>query len=129
MRKRDGDRFASVEPLADARSETRQTKQAAGRQSTDGHDQPWLQEAQLPLAPERAELLLAWRRGTVSPSGGGLPRVTARHRRAVERAIESLLVELEPAAQVLAGAPAPGSVLRSFDGAGRLPVEVGALAV
>ena len=83
---------------------------------------------ELPVAPELAELLLARRRRPVAAARRRPARVAARDRAAVERLVELVPVELEPAAQGGAGAAAPGPPLLALDDAGRLAVEVGALA-
>ena len=51
-------------------------------------------------------------------------RIAPRDRRAVERRVERVLVEPEPAAQRLAGAAAPGPALLALDHARRLAEEV-----
>src|SRR5436309_685655 len=60
-------------------------------------------------------------------SGGGAARVAARDRGAVERRVELLLLELEPAAQRAAGPPPPRQPLLALDHARRLAEEVRAL--
>src|SRR5919206_468960 len=75
-------------------------------------------QPQLPLAPEGAQLLLARRRRPVASAARRVPGIAARHRGAVEGAVELVLVHLEPAAQRAARAPAPGSTLLALDPAG-----------
>ena len=56
------------------------------------------------------------------------PGIAAGHGRAIERGVERLLVQLEPAAQHLAGAAPPGQTLLALDDARRLAEEIRALA-
>src|SRR5262249_2136810 len=67
-------------------------------------------------------------RGAVAATGGSPARVTASHGRAVERRVEGVLVELQPASQGPAGASAPGPLLESLDHARRLAQQVRPLA-
>src|SRR5581483_4154912 len=79
--------------------------------------------------PALAELLFHRRRRAVAAPGRGASRVTPCHRGAVERRVERVLFELEPAPERLARPPAPRAPLLALDNAGRLAVEVGALSV
>ena len=92
-----------------------------------GTDQLRPDQLQLPLAPEGAELLLAGRRRPISATRRRASGIATGHRRAVERPVEVVFVQLEPAAKRLAGATAPRATLCSFDDARRLPVHVRAL--
>src|SRR5581483_332302 len=67
-------------------------------------------------------------RHAVSGAGRRAAGIAARDGRAVERGIELVLVEVEPATEVLAGAAPPRPPLRALDHARRLAVDVGALA-
>src|SRR5581483_5638867 len=87
------------------------------------------QQAQLVVAPQRAEPLLLGRRRAVAAPGRRASGVAARHRRAVEGRVELVLVELEPAAQRLSGATAPRPSFFALDDARRLAEEVRALAL
>src|SRR5262245_37192967 len=128
MRQRDHSRPAKLVATADARREAAEAEQPLDREAAHRNDQLGLQELELPSAPESAELLLARRRRPVAAAGDGAPRIAARHRRAVEGGVEVLLVEVEPAPQRLAGAPAPRTALLALDDAGSLPVHVRTLA-
>src|SRR5690349_9034026 len=104
MRKRDRGRAVVLVAAADALGHALEAKQAPGGETTHRDDQPRLDQRELPVAPERAELLLGRRRPAVAPAARRLPRVAARDGRAVERLVELVLVEPEPAAQRAAGA-------------------------
>src|ERR1700759_582483 len=108
-------RSPSLEALPDAGRERGQAEQPAQREAADRDDQTWAQQLELPVAPERAELLLMRRRRPVAASGRRTARVAARDGGAVEGAVELVLGELEPAAQRPARAPAPGQPLLSLD--------------
>ena len=129
VRQRDRDRSFVLEALADALIEAREAEQAAGGEPTDGNDQPRPQKAQLPLAPERAELLLVRARRPVAAPSGRAARVAARDGGAVEGRVELVLLELEPTAQRLPRAAAPGPPLFALDNPGRLPEHVGPLTL
>src|SRR3954466_14028433 len=92
---------------ADALGHALQAQEAAGCQAPDGDDQPRAEELELPVAPERAEHLLARRRRAVTAAARRLAGIAARDRRAVERLVELVLVELEPAAEGAARAAPP----------------------
>src|SRR5437879_1830449 len=124
MRQRNGHRLAVLEALADARVETRQPEQAPRRETPDGNDQPGTQQAQLPLPPERTELLLSRGRRPIASASRCPPGVTTRHGRAIERLVELVLVQLQPAPQGLPGPPAPRAALAAFDDARRLSEHV-----
>ena len=89
---------------------------SAGRRSRSSHSR---QNAQSRCSTETA----SGRRARTERA-----RVAARHRRAVERRVEGLLVEVEPAAQRPAGAPAPRPPLLALHDPGGLPEQVGPLA-
>src|SRR5207342_2689613 len=55
---------------------------------------------------------------------GGAARVAARHRSAVERRVELVLVKPEPSAEGLARSAAPRPPLLALDHAGRLTEDV-----
>src|SRR5207247_6489640 len=112
---------------ADALGELREAEQAAERETADGHDHPWAEQFELPVPPELAELLLARRRRAVAAAGRCPAGIAARDRGAVERRIERILVQLEPAAERPAGTAAPGQPLLALDDARRLSVHIGAL--
>ena len=92
------------------------------------HDQPRPKEPKLPLAPELAQLLLASRGRPVAAASRRTARVAARHRGAVERRVELVLVHRQPAPQRLPGAPAPRPSLLSLDHSRRLSEDVRPLA-
>src|SRR5207247_6950439 len=112
---------------ADARREPADPEQAFDRQPTDGDDQRGAQELELPLMPEGPQLPLARCRRAVAAPGRRTSRIAARDRRTVERRVELLLLELEPATQCLAGTAAPGAALLALDDPRCLPVHIGAL--
>src|SRR5262249_12950031 len=97
-------------------------------EDADRDDQLRPQQRELPLAPERAEPLLLRARRPVAAARGRAARIAARHRCAVERAVEGVLVEVEPAAERAAGAAPPRPALGALDRARRLAEEVRALA-
>src|SRR5262245_63215404 len=114
---------------ADVVGEAGMAEQPPQRKPADGDDQSRADELELPLAPERAELLLDRRRRAVAASGGRLARIAPRHGGAVERPVELVVVHAEPGAEGLAGSTAPGSPLGSLLHARRLPEHVGLLPV
>src|SRR5581483_5920297 len=118
-----------LEPLADALGEGRSPEERADREAADGDDELRPDQLQLPAAPERAQLLLARRRRAVAAPGWRTPRIAARHRGTEERRVELVLAHVEPPAQRLSRAPAPGKPLLALDDAGRLPDHVRALVV
>src|SRR6266545_4268890 len=93
---------------ADARREPGHTEQLLDREAADGDDQLGTEDLELRFAPQGAQVLLARGRRAVPAAGGRAARIAPRHRRAVEGRVELLLVQLEPAPQCLACAPAPG---------------------
>src|SRR4051794_35903993 len=127
MRQRNDRRTVELVAAADAGGEPVQTEQPPDRQAADRDDQLRPQDLELPRPPEPAQLLLAWRRRAVAAARCRAAGVAARHRRAIERRIELLFLELQPTPQGLARAPAPRTSLVSLDDARRLPVHVGAL--
>ena len=58
------------------------------------------QQLELPVAPERAQLLLARLGRAVAAAGRRAARIAARDRGAVEGRVELLLAELEPLAEL-----------------------------
>src|SRR2546429_6631618 len=124
MREGHARRPVQLEAPADAVGEARDTQEAADREAAYRDDQRRPQDLQLPVAPERAQLLLSRRRRPVAAARRRVPRITARHRRAIERRVELVLVHLEPAPQRPAGAATPGPPLLTFDDAGCLAVHV-----
>src|SRR5262249_9451178 len=114
------------EPSADA-TERALAEQAPDREPADRKDQPRGHETQLPLTPERAQLLLARRRRSIATAQDRTSGVAAGDRSAVERRVEGGLVHGEPAAQRLARSPSPRAPLDAFDGARRLAEDEGAL--
>src|ERR687897_3450737 len=113
---------------ADRLAEVAQAEQPPRRKAADHQHEVRSNQAELPFAPERAELLLA-RCGRAIPAARRRPaRVAARDRRAVEGRVELVLVQLEPAAERLPGAAPPGQPLLALDDPGRLAVDVCALA-
>src|SRR5262249_24944659 len=83
---------------------------------------------ELPLAPERAEGLLAGRGRAVAAPGRRLARVAARDRGAVERSVELVLVKREPLPQGAACPATPRATLLSLLHPGRLAEHVRGLA-
>src|SRR5215218_9278301 len=128
MGERDGDGAVELVAPADAVGEVGDPQQAPRREAADGEDELRTDQAQLPLPPERAELLLARLGRAVAVSGGRFPGVAARDRHAVERRVELVLVQLQPPAERAAGAAAPRQPLLALEHAGRLAVDVRALA-
>ena len=113
-----------VEALTDACVEAGQPEQPPDREPSDRHDQAWREQPNLPFAPERAQLLLAGGRCPVASTRRRPARIAARHRGAVERRVERVLVEPEPAAKRLTGAPSPRAPLIALDDARRLAQDV-----
>src|SRR5947208_694157 len=124
------DRRDAVElvPAADAVDEAHAPQHPLDREAADGHDERRAQEPELPLTPERAELLLARRGRAVAATAQGTSRIAAGDRRAVEGRVELLLVEAEPAAERPSRTASPGASLDAFDDTGSLPEDVRALA-
>ena len=108
--------------------EALQVEQAPGGQPAHDDDQSWTQQLELPLAPERAELLLPGGRRPVAAAGPRAPRVAPRDRGAVEGVVELVLIHAEPAAKRLARTPPPRPALDSLDHPGRLAEHVRTLA-
>ena len=127
MGERDRNRAVVLVARADALGDALDAEQPARREPADGDDQLRGEQAQLVVAPVLAEPLLLRRRRTVAPSRRRPARIAARDRRAVERLVEGVLVELEPAPQRLAGAPAPRPPLLALDDPRRLAEQVRAL--
>src|SRR5690348_10366831 len=97
--------------LADALRQRRQAEQRLQREPARGHDQLRAEKLELPAVPERAQVALARRRSAVAASGRGAARIATGHGRAIERRVERVLVQLEPAAERLPRAAAPGQTL------------------
>src|SRR4051794_10452452 len=129
MGKRHDGRAVALELAADAFGERTAAEQAFDREAADGDDQGGAEEAELPVEPERAELSLPGRRRAVARARGRAAGVTAHDGSAVERGIEGVLVEVEPAAEGLARAAAPRAALAALDDSRRLAVHVRALAL
>src|SRR5436190_19637914 len=125
MRERDRRRAVHVAALADA-VEALPSEQRTGRQTADGDDQLRPEQAQLMLAPGRAECALLRCRRPVTAAGRRLARVAAGDGGAVEGVVELVLVQPQPAAERPARAPAPRPPLLGLDDPGRLAVHVGA---
>src|ERR1044072_2843000 len=120
MRERNRDSVAELEPRADAAGQAGDPEHALDRKPSDRDNQARPEKAKLPLEPEAAEVELTWARRPI-PSPARMPaRIAARDRAAVEGRVERVLVQLEPAAECLAGPPAPGPALPPFDAAGGL---------
>src|SRR6185503_14185270 len=79
--------------------------------------------------PEGTQPLLLRGGRAVAAPGLRPSRVAARDGRAVERLVEGVLVEVEPATQRPTGATPPRTALEAFLHSGCLPIEVCALAV
>src|SRR3954447_4214334 len=124
MGKRDDGRSLQLVALADARRERGEPEQPPQRQPAHGDDQLWSQQLELPDPPEGAQLLLAGRRRPVAAARWRATGVTARDRGAVERCVELVLLELEPAPERSACAAPPGQALFSLDDARRLAEHV-----
>ena len=99
-------------------------EQLPDREPAHRDDQPRLHQPELPLAPERAQLLLTGGRSPVTAAGSRTTRIAASDRGAVERRVERVLVEPEPAAQRLAGPTSPWPALLALDHARRLAEEI-----
>src|SRR4051794_31940464 len=128
MRERDRDSIA-VAVLAPHRlGDALHPEQAAGSQASDRDDQRRPDQLELPLAPERAELLLPWLRGAVAAARRSLAGVATRHGGAIEGRVEFVLVELQPPAEGPPCATPPGKPFLALDNAGRLAEHKGPLA-
>src|SRR5918996_4201948 len=124
MRQRHDDGVVPLQPLPHALAQPVDAEQPPRRQPADGDDQARAQESQLPISPEGAERLLLRRRQPVAPAAGQAPGIAARHGGAVERVVELVLVEPEPAAEGLPGAAAPRPELLPLEHARRLPEQI-----
>src|SRR5947208_6963909 len=129
MWQRDDRDATELVALADADGQRGQAEQCSQCETACSHDQRGAEELELPAAPERAQLALAQSGRAVAASRRRAARIATRHGRAVESRVELVLVELEPPAQRLTGAAAPGEALGALDDPGRLAVHVCALAV
>src|SRR5207253_2950700 len=116
-----------LEAATDALADALQPEQAARGEAAHRDDQARPDEAPLPFAPEGAELLLTRRGRAVAAAAACLAGVAPSDGGAVERRVELVLVELEPAAQSTARAAAPRQALHAFLHSRRLPEHVGAL--
>src|SRR5919109_1050709 len=128
MRKGNDGSVVEFEALADARRQILEPEQPARRETPNGEDEPWPQDPELPLAPERAQLLLGRGRRAVTAARRRASGKAARDRRAVEGLVELGLVHLEPAPERLSRASAPRPPLLALDDSGRLPEDVGTLS-
>src|SRR5919202_1894058 len=117
----------AFEADADAVGEAGTSEQPPHGQTADRHDQLRPDQLELPLAPERAQLLLARRRRPVALATACSAGIAARDRGAVERGVEFALLQVEPAAKCLTRLAAPRPPLASLDRAGRLAEHVRAL--
>src|SRR5215470_3051146 len=115
MRKRDRRCAVGLVAAADALGDALQAEQPSRGKAADGDDQARADQAELPVAPEGAELLLAGRRRPVSPARGRLARIAARDRGAIEGGVELVLVELQPPAEGSAGPAAPRQPFNALD--------------
>ena len=115
-------------PAADARREPADPQQPPDREPAHGNDQPRTDDLELPLAPEPAQRLFVRRRRTVAASRGRPSWIAAGDGRAVERLVELVLLEREPAPQRLTRAAAPRPPFLALDDSRRLAVHVRALA-
>jgi hypothetical protein len=86
------------------------------------------EQAQLPFLPEGAEPPLLRCCCAVAAARKRLTGIATRDRGEIEGLVEALLVELEPAAERLARAAAPGTPLFAFDDTWRQAEEIGALS-
>ncbi len=119
----DRDRLAEREALADVVGQPLEAENAAGSEPAHGHDEHRAQQPHLRVEPGPAELCLAGGGQAVAATGRALPRIAARHGRAVEEARERVLVEVEPAAKRAARTSAPRAALLALDRARRLADE------
>src|SRR5437870_5990102 len=99
MRQRDRRDAVELVQAADAVDQAPAAEHSLDRKAADGHDERRAQDPELPLPPERAELLLTRCGRAIAPTARGTSRIAARDRRAVEGGVELLLVEAEPAAE------------------------------
>ena len=114
--------------LADALGERADAEDPAGGEQADGDDERRLQETELLVAPGGTKGLLGGRRRPVAAPRRGPSRIAARHRGAVERGVEDILLEAQPPAERLSRATAPRAPLRALDEPGCLPDQVRAAA-
>ena len=99
----------------------------ACRQTSYREHEGWPEQTPLPVEPEAAQLHLGRSGRAVAAAAGASARVAARDRAAVERRVELVLFQLEPAPQCGARPTAPGAALFALDHPGRLPDNQGAL--
>src|SRR5690348_8110175 len=123
MGERDHRHAVELVGAADAGGEARDSEQLPDREPSHRDDQLRTQEPKLPVPPERAELLFARRRRPVAATGPCAPWVASGDGRAVERRVELLLVEVQPAPKRATCAASPRSALLSLDGPGCLAVH------
>src|SRR3954452_15490753 len=128
MRQRNDRGAVELIRATDAVGQAADPEQALDRKTADRNDQLGPQDLELPASPERAQLLLARRRRPVAASRSRPSRIAPCDGGAVERRIELVLLEVEPAAQGLAGTAAPRAALLALDDAGCLSVHVRTLA-
>src|SRR3954463_2803176 len=124
MRQRNHRGAVELIRATDALGQAADPEQALDRKTADRNDQLRPQDLEFPAAPERAQLLLARSRRPVAASRSRPSRIAPCDRGAVERRIELVLLEAEPAAQGLAGTAAPRAALLALDDARCLSIHV-----
>ena len=129
MRQRDRDGRAALVSRPDAFGHAPHAEQASGGEPADRHDQLRLQQPQLVVAPELAQVLLDRGRRPVAAAGRVAAGVAAGDGGAVEGRVEDVLVQLEPPAQRLAGSAPPRQPLLALDDARRLRTAMDAAKV
>ena len=123
MGERDHDRVVDDVALADAFGQRPRADDRGCREAADREDQRGAEKAKLLDAPRCTEAPLGGRRRSIAAARDAA-RVAARDRRAVERRIERLLVELEPRTQRATGPALPRRAGGALDDSRRLPVEI-----
>src|SRR5947208_2415583 len=88
VRKRNRDRAAQLVADADALRDALDAEQPARRKAADADDELRPCQLELPVAPERAQILLARRRRAVAAAARRRPGIAPRHGRAVEGRVE-----------------------------------------
>src|SRR6266542_742677 len=124
MRERDDGRALALVAAPDAGRQPADPEEALDCEPADRNDQGRPDDPQLPVAPERAELLLPRGRRAVTAPRRRAPGIAARHGGAVVRRVERVLVQLAPAPPGLSRAATPGATLLAFDDAGGLSIHV-----
>src|SRR5580765_3948262 len=128
MRQRDRDRVLELVAHADALADALDAEKAARGEPADRDDESRMHELELPPPPELAEVLLGRSRRPVAAAARRRAGVAAGHGRAVERRVELVLVEVEPAAERASRAAAPRQPFEPLLLARRLSEDVCALA-